>query len=159
MRLTPYFKEFRMSTVLIVVISITVCLLLMYLLLIQSSFSLFWIEILGVSNKIGPNNTPVEVSDTLFSDTEVIYVFFELDSNIPIRLKTRWYFENQLIFEDETIFQPGINHSWLASRKGSFDEGQYRVEIGGQIVYFLIEGSIDNNTAELNSCCGVDLLC
>lgn len=54
------------------------------------------------------------------------------------RLKVRWYYQDQLFFEQEGLYQPGLNYSWITSQNG-FKEGTYRVEVGRQTIRFKIE--------------------
>lgn len=113
-------------------------------------FSPFWVNNLGVSEKIGSNGEPVDFSNTFSSKSEYIYVFFELDSKIPVRLKIRWYYEDQLILENEDLFQPGWNYGWIASHNGYFKEGKYKVNVGGKTIEFKVEDMDGDNVAQLS---------
>lgn len=110
---------------------------------VTSSFSLFWVKDLGVCQEIGPDNKPSAISDTFASDSERIYTFFSLDSAMPVTLKVRWYYEDQIILENQYLFEPGLNYSWITSHQG-FKPGTYRVEVGDQTIEFKIEKSSDD---------------
>lgn len=67
-----------------------------------------------------------------------------------MRLKIRWYYEDQLILENENLFQPGLNYGWIASHDEYFKEGRYKVEVGGKMIEFEIEDVGGDNVARLN---------
>ena len=82
----------------VVVIPLLLCVVVsLFLCRVNSEFSPFWVYDLGVCQDISPNGEPIDIANTFSVDTERIYAFFILDSKIPIRLKMRWYLENQLI--------------------------------------------------------------
>jgi hypothetical protein len=115
---------------------------------IRSSLSPFWITELGVCKRIGPDGRPSGVTDTFSSDSERIYAFFTLYSRIPVRLKVRWYYQDQFLFEQENLYQPGLNYSWITNQSG-FKEGTYKVEVGGQTIGFKIEKQREDHVLRL----------
>jgi hypothetical protein len=99
-----------------------------------------------VSQDVSPNGDPIDITDTFPTDAERIYAFFTLKSNMSIRLKVRWYHEDELIFVQEELFEPGVNYNWIAIREPSgFKEGEYRVKVGDQEVEFKVE-KVDSTT-------------
>jgi hypothetical protein len=68
---------------------------------------------------------------------------------MPIRLKTRWYYEDEPTLEFEDLYQPGLNFSWI-ERQGlpSFRAGTYRVEVGGHALQFRVEQDVDEGDSE-----------
>lgn len=151
MRQRDILNKYKRWIFIATILSFFICSILVYSAFrARSSFSLFWVNNLGVSEKIGPHGEPVNFSDTLSSKSERIYVFFKLDSKMPVRLKIRWYYEDQLILENEGLFQPGLNYGWMASHNGYFKEGRYKVEVGGKTIEFKIEDMKGDNVAGLS---------
>lgn len=128
-----------------IIVIASFCILIICLILVcsiislRSTFYTFRVEIVGVSNKIGPDGNPVDFSSKFPSKSGRIYMSFELDSKEPVRLKVRWYHEDELILETEDLFKPGLNYAWIASRNEYFTEGRYKVQVGRRTLEFQVE--------------------
>ena len=70
---------------------------------------------------------------TFPADTSRIYLAVFLESEIPVHLGVRWYFEDELIFQQSATFDRPFVWHIETETPGSFFPGNYRAEI------FLIE--------------------
>lgn len=128
-------KIFILSLVLVLIIALGVFLILRQTIFSQISRQKGSITIQDAYLTLDPElskPTPGQIP-SFPTDTNRIYLAVFLESEIPVHLGVRWYFEDELIFKQSGSFdRPFVWHIQVETAEG-FIPGNYRAEI------FLIE--------------------
>lgn len=85
---------------------------------------------LSACRGLDDNARPVGISKSFSADEKRIFACARLQTNVPITLKTHWYYEGKLVFTQVgQDLGEGYFYSFIEPVGESFPVGAYRIEI------------------------------